>query len=479
MENSKTIRLAELSAHIEAVIRNAYRESSFWVIADVTSHVFKASSNYHFFELVEKDTHSNELLARFSAKAWGTGSGEIAIFEKTTGQPFTNNIHVLVQVKVEFHAIYGLQLRLTGIDPHYTLGLFEQQKQATLDKLIAENPSFIRREGEEYHTLNKSLLLHKVIQTIAVVSSGASAGLQDFKHTLENNQFGYRFRIDEYHTGVQGDAHALSFRNKLVEIFNSGQAYDAIVITRGGGAQTDLLLFDNYLIGQAIARIPIPVITGIGHHKNSTIADLMAHTATKTPTKSAEFIIAHNRQFEEDITRQQKAIIIRSQQLCAARLSMLSQLQARISHNSRSLLDNWKDGLQRTRQKALQSTNAVLFRKRTALVDISSKLSVRPRILIADKRNELRNQLANLEGFKTLYLKNQETNLSNYTRIIRLLSPENTLRRGFALVKYNNRISARGASIPVGAGISVILQDTELGALVQTKTNYDGKEPDL
>ena len=91
------------------------------------------------------------------------------------------------------------------------------------------------------------------------------------------------------------------FLEKLIAVFNSNKDYDAVVIIRGGGAQSDFLLFDNYELSRAIAKFPIPVITGIGHQKNETIVDLMAHTATKTPTKAAELIIAHNRNFEDDL----------------------------------------------------------------------------------------------------------------------------------------------------------------------------------
>lgn len=426
------------------------------MIADVTNHTFKPSSAYHYFELVEKDAHSNELLARFSSKAWGSGSRQIEQFEKITGQRFGNNIQVLVQVRVGFHGVYGLQLQLIAIDPRFTLGLIEQQKQATLDRLVAENPGFITRKGEDYFTKNKSLSLNRVIQTIAVISSGSSAGLQDFIHTLRSNGFGYRFRIDEYHTEVQGDSNAVAFRNKLVSIYNSGTGYDAIVITRGGGAQTDLLIFDNYLIGQAIARIPIPVITGIGHQKNTTIADLMAHTATRTPTQSAEFIIAHNRRFEEELLRIQKAVIIRSQQLCSLHGRTLTQIQTRISHQSRDLLNTWKDRLRAARQTTLQNTQSILYDRKTSL-----------------------RLLSNLGELKTRYLKNQEGHLAHCKALIRLASPANTLRRGFALVKFDGRIVARGEDIPVGGKISVLLHDQELGAIINKKTAYDGRDPDI
>ncbi|MES1250075.1 MAG: exodeoxyribonuclease VII large subunit, partial [Chitinophaga rupis] len=249
MNAATPIRLSELSSKVNAVISKAFQGLSFWVIADVTNHTHKQNTNYHYFELVEKNTITNTIVAKFSAKAWGNGSKELEAFERVTGQRFGENIQVLVNVIVEFHATYGLQLQLIQIDTNFTLGVIEKQRQETLEKLVRENPSFIEKKGEEYITRNSLLLLNPVIQTIAVISSRSSAGLQDFKHTLETNHFRYAFKVDEYYTGVQGEANAAALKDQLVKIFLSNIPYDAVVITRGGGAQTDFLIFDQYPVG--------------------------------------------------------------------------------------------------------------------------------------------------------------------------------------------------------------------------------------
>src|SRR6185437_16428647 len=121
------------------------------------------------------------------------------------------------------------------------LGVLAQQRQATLERLITENPEFIKKSGDLYITRNNQLKLNRVIQLIALISSDSSAGGEDFKHTLVNNSFGYIFQIDEYHTAVQGENNAEAFIAKMIEVFNAGRPYDAVVITRGGGAQTDFL----------------------------------------------------------------------------------------------------------------------------------------------------------------------------------------------------------------------------------------------
>jgi len=473
------IRLSELSSKVNAVIKNAFQATSFWVVADVTNHTHKHNSNYHYFELVEKDTASNTILAKFSAKAWGAGSKELESFEKITGQRFSDNIQVLVNVTVEFHATYGLQLQLQHIDVNFTLGVIEKQRQDTLEKLVLENPSFIEKIGEEYITRNKQLPLNRVIQTIAVISSRSSAGLQDFRHTLETNHFKYFFKIDEYYTGVQGDANAGALRDQLIEIFLSNIPYDAVVITRGGGAQTDFLIFDNYLVGQAIAKFPIPVITGIGHQKNTTIADLMAHTATKTPTRSAELIIAHNRAFEEALLNFQKRILIKSQQLFSTNFQSISYLNSMIVNKSRDLLNDHKGRIDQMNQIVVNSSKSILYRHKTSLFDISSQLLIKPRILVSNKAKDIDNLTANLRTFYTLYLKNQQGYLGHFTSLIKMVSPENTLKRGFTLIKLNNKIVSTADGIGAGTEISIVFSRDELNVTVNSKSPHHGNEFDL
>lgn len=102
------LRLSQLTATVAAAVNKAFAQQQFWVVADVTSHTFKTDTDYHYFDLVEKDPNSNRLIAKISAKAWGAGSASIANFQLITGQRFTNNIQVLVNVSVQYHAVYGL-----------------------------------------------------------------------------------------------------------------------------------------------------------------------------------------------------------------------------------------------------------------------------------------------------------------------------------------------------------------------------------
>jgi exodeoxyribonuclease VII large subunit len=454
---SQAIRLSQLTAAISETLNKTFNTLSFWVIADVTNHTFRTDKNYHNFDLVEKDPGSNAIIAKIQAKAWGKGAISISNFQALTGQHFTNNINVLVNVSVNFHAVFGLQLNVNDIDSSFTLGLLEQQRQATLARLVRENPEFIRKIGDGFLTKNKELELNRVIQKIAVVSSKTSAGWQDFHHTLENNPFNYYFSIDDYFTVVQGENNAQQFLSRLIDVFTSGKDYDAVVIIRGGGAQTDFLIFDDYMIGKAIAKFPIPVITGIGHQKNETIADLMAHTSTKTPTKAAELIINHNRSFEDVINRFRQQIIIKAQQKFSADLKALGQVNNTIVNQSRNIIASHKD----------------------LLYTIGTAILTKPKVTVYNKLNDIRQIRSNLNTFSSMYLKNQNGYLAHFVSMIRIASPENTLKRGFAIVKTKDKITSNPDDLVIGQDLEIILSDKEITATVTSKKDYDGNDFNL
>jgi exodeoxyribonuclease VII large subunit len=450
----KHIRLSELNQKITTAIYNAFNNISFWVVADVTNHTFRDQKSYHNFELVEKDPVSNSILAKIPGKAWGNGSLRVAAFERQTGQKFTNNINVLVNVSVEFHPVYGLQVNLNDIDPAFTLGVLEQQRQAVLEALVAKNPEHISKSGNRYLTRNNQLELNVVIQKIAIICSKTSAGAEDFRHTLDNNSQGYKFFIDNYFTVVQGENNADQFLQKIIEVFNSGKDYDVVVIIRGGGAQTDFLMFDSYPIGRAIARFPIPIITGIGHQKNETVADLMAHTQTKTPTKAAEFIIAHNKSFEDSMVDLQRSIIIRTQQI----------------------LSRTKDDLNEIRQHTIDTARSVLHINQRCVLNVASQIVSVPKIMLNNRINDLSNRSENLKSFAQQFIKDKRGLLEHHVSMIRIMKPDSILKRGFAIVKSGGKIISNADNIVEGSNVDIILSGSRLNATVNEKTSHDGSE---
>lgn len=457
MSTIPSIKLSELTSQIQQVIDGFFGHKTFWIIADITNYTYKPQSNYHYFELVEKDKSAAKILAKVAGRAWGNASVNISNFEKATGQKFKNDINVLIQVSVQYNPSFGLQLNLLDIDTNFTLGLFEQQRKETLERLLRENQAFIKRAGDGYLTRNSSLVLNQVIQRIAVISSDTSAGFQDFKHSLEHNPFGYKFDVDDYFALVQGDGNAKQFLARIIEVYESQIPYDALVIIRGGGAQTDFLIFDNYELNRAIAKFPIPVITGIGHQKNETIADLMAHTSTKTPTKAAEFIIAHNRSFEDHLIGIQKMLLIKTYQM--------------INHH--------KDRLVRLNQITINTTRNVLHEHHKNIMNLSGLMLSYPRIVISNKRKDLSNLALNLQSYSKMYFLNKTAYIAHFQSVMRIMSPQNILNKGFAILKVNGKITGDADQIEVGTELTVRLASSEIKTIVKSKSAYDENEFNL
>ena len=447
MQIPNHIKLSDLTRSIQKIISNNFFNKTFWVIAEISNLKYYPAKNYYFFDLIEKDTVSNNVLTSIKGTAWSTSVNRIKNFEYVTGQKFDSNIQVLLSVSVEYHITYGLKLNLLDVDPSFTLGNLERQRQQTLQRLLIENPGFIQFSDGQYTTFNKSLQINPVIQHIALIASQNSDGYNDFKHELENNHYHYLFNIDEYPAQVQGGNSDEQIVNRLVQIFTSGKIYDAVVIVRGGGTQADFLIFDSYELAKAIAKFPIPVFTGIGHTRNESIADMMAYSAVKTPTKVAESIISHNRFFEEKIINTRKAIVSKTNEIIAFNKLSLSQVKSLLQSKSKDIVH----------------TND---RDLSALKSIISELAMRK--IIASKQAIERHSMALKNAATSLITKNQ-FRLDGHAQLVKHLSPDAVLKRGYALVYQNGKIVVDPEKIEAGSEIITLLANTEIISTVKNK----------
>ena len=466
-DGTPSMQLSELTKLIEGVIKESFRQR-YWVVADVTSHKFYESKRHHYFQLVEKGER-DQILAQASVVAWKNGHRRISKFERTTGQRFTNGISVLVAVTVDYHRVHGLKLTLQDISHEFTLGKLQQQKEDVLARLLEKCGDFIQKDGDEYWTRNKSLRLRPVLQKIAVIGASNSAGMEDFRHSLEANDFGYGFEVDPYPCKVQGEGGAEIIARRLVEVFNTGKPYDAVVILRGGGSQSDFLIFDQFVVGRVVAKFPIPIITGLGHQKDQTVADLMAHVSTKTPTKVAEYIIARNRAFEEGILKLQNKLIIRIQHLLSARVQGVSEHNSRIVNTARTKLANCKDETTRYNRVVVQCAQSLINYNKQVIQDAAHRVIARPNERLRVHQTELAGMKDRLTKGSTGLLKHTREYLGHHASVVRLASPDNILKRGFAIVKIGERIIVNHDEIAIGDRIRVIFASGGLTAKVEKK----------
>lgn len=282
------ISLFELNQLIKQAL-DQQLEPTYWVVAEI-GELKQAGQGHAYLDLVEKN--GNQILAKMRANIWAYSYRTISgRFQSVTGQPLKSGMKILAQVSVTFHELYSISLNVKDIDPNFTLGERARIRQEIIEKLSKEGMI----------DLNKRITLPTVPQKIAIISSASAAGFGDFTNQLDNNRNGYLIKYRLYQATLQGSEAAATmlaaFKNILID--QSEAKFDAIVIIRGGGAQLDLDCFDDYNLALEIAKSPIPVITGIGHERDETIADLVAHTKMKTPTAVAEFILSGFRDFED------------------------------------------------------------------------------------------------------------------------------------------------------------------------------------
>ena len=276
----QALSLYELNGLVKRSIRSCLPDT-YWVQAEL-SDVRSNYSGHCYLEFIQKDAGGNNLIAKARGTIWSNIYKMLKpYFEQETGQAFTSGIKVLVQVSVEFHELYGYSLTVLDIDPTYTVGDMERKRREILRQL----------EEEGVIDLNKELEMPMLPQRIAVISSATAAGYGDFCNQLSNNPRGYGFRTELFPAIMQGERVEESILSALDAINNRLEEFDVVVIIRGGGATSDLSGFDTYLLAASCAQFPLPIITGIGHERDDTVIDKVAHTRVKTPTAAAEFLI--------------------------------------------------------------------------------------------------------------------------------------------------------------------------------------------
>lgn len=356
-------------------------QDKIWVKAEIAS--CKVVRGIAYLDLIEKEEgQSDKVIAQQSAVIWQSTLQKLngKLSEPITGF-LENGREILVLVQIDFNVRYGLKLVIDDIDPAYTLGKLFQQRQE-LEKLIFT---------EKLHEPNKLIPLAPVIQKIAILSNEQAAGYQDFVHQLTENAMNYAFSLTLYPISLQGTLVEETVLIQLAEILKANNAFDVVLILRGGGSKLDLSGFDSIKICRAISSFPIKIITGIGHEVDETLSDIVAGISLKTPTAVAEYLLYHNQTFEASI--QQMVLIIN---------------------------DNARYKVQQSKLKLLRCQH---------------ELSLRPMRVIDRTNTKLQNIQQYLPNLINNRLKKEEVKLSFLQRLIDLVTISSTLKRGFSITQ--------------------------------------------
>lgn len=452
MTGTSYIRLSELLTLVDDALRTTIGEKTWWILAEIKER--NDRGEYIYFELAEKATAGEDLVAKIRASVWRREAiAAFRNFEDLTGKRPDKGMQVLVRAGVNFHPVHGLTLQLFDIDSQHMLGQLELQRRQTIAQL-ATHPD-IRYDQGRFDTPNKRAELPAVIQHIAVISSASAAGYQDFVDSLTNNPFGYHYSVRPYYSIVQGDKAAESMRDQLLAVYKDlqeGKPTDVVVLIRGGGAQSDLLPFDQFRLALALAKFPVPVIAGIGHLKNESVADMVVNTSVKTPTQAAEFLIDHNRQFEEEVEAAREMIILKSQNLMAVMARKLDHASAKINSGAITLVH--------TRTRHLERLKDHLRAGATA--NLGANI------------NRLNEQRMRLEAIADKFMFTRQHQLDKLEEKMRLLDPMIILKRGYSMLMRDGEIISSAQKLHPGETVNIVFSDGNASAqITDIKPNQD------
>jgi exodeoxyribonuclease VII large subunit len=441
------LKLSQLQDLVRGTLEAAFQGQSWWVIADADEVDDRGSIVYLTF--IEKGS-DNAPAARLTG--WINNPEALTRFrnfEDLTGKLVRDlkGLQVLVRVTVTLHRTAGLRLNVLDIDPHFMLGQLEQQRQETYRKLAAK-PG-VQLVNGRWQTPNKQLELPAVIQHIAVITSASAAGFEDFSHKLRNDAAQYGFVIEGFFAQLQGEGAAESMRDQLLAVYERSRSsrFDVVVMIRGGGAQSDLLPFDSFSLAWPVAKFPIPVITGIGHQRNESITDTMAHTALKTPTETAQFIIDHNLAYENELDETYQRIVQQSRSKIATEKLILEKTSAALGSSIRMLLNEHAGKLTRT-ETTVTSGSRNLLRNAPATVNrLQQQIATGAVRLNRNAAVSVLQLQQNIKQSAQYALQQSSHKLTLLTEQVRLLHPDNVLRRGYTYVTQQNKVITAAAQL--------------------------------
>ena len=277
MDSNRHITLAQLQGRISIALADAL-PLPVWVSAEIADIKINASGHC-YIELIEKNEKTGATEAQARATIWRSQvMSTIGRFEQESGQRLAKGMKILFKATVSHHAVYGMSLQIQQIDALHTIGDMERRRQQTIEQL--------QKEG--VWEMNRSLPMPLVVQRVAVISSATAAGYQDFMKELSRSA--YRIKTELFEATMQGERCDESIVAALYAVAERSDEFDAVAIIRGGGSTGDLECYNSYLLAFAVTQFPLPVLTGIGHDKDTSVTDMVAHTPLKTPTAVAAWI---------------------------------------------------------------------------------------------------------------------------------------------------------------------------------------------
>ncbi|HLW32058.1 MAG TPA: exodeoxyribonuclease VII large subunit [Aequorivita sp.] len=456
-ENIKIFTLLEVTKSIERTLANRYK-SSYWIKAEMNKLNYYPHSGHCYPSLVEK--RDGKVIAEIRGVLWKTDYLRInKRFQEILKEPLKDGIKILFLARISYNPTHGLSLIISDIDPSFTLGDLEKEKQETIKRL--------HKEGV-FHK-NQQLNFPLLPQRIAIISVETSKGYADFLKIIQNNSWNYKFFLHLFPALLQGDKAAERISHQLERIKKVKHHFDVVAIIRGGGGEVGLSCYNNYELATQIADFPIPVVTGIGHATNETVSEMVAFSNAITPSKLAQFLLQKFHDFSVPVQEAERKLKDKSQRILKdektrfhSEIKLFRSLTENVLNTNRSKIANTAASLVQQVRFRFKNEDGVLRdyvfnigRNSNFSID-QSKLNI---IQIKDKLfSKTENQLQQSE----LILDNIEKNIHN-------MDPKNVLKRGYSITRFNGKAIKEISEIKPGDLLQTIIFDGVVESTV-TKT---------
>nr|WP_202405985.1 exodeoxyribonuclease VII large subunit [Hufsiella ginkgonis] len=425
--------MPEVLSSIQRTIADRYK-STFWVKAELHKLNHYSHSGHCYPEMVEK--RDGRVIAQMKAVLWKNDFREInGRFMKILHEPLKDGITILFCAAITFDPVHGLSLRITDIDPVFSLGELERERLETVTRLTVEG--ILRR--------NQSLRFPLLPQRIAVISVETSKGYSDFLKVINYNSWGYRFYCHLFPALLQGDRSPDSIIAQLRRIKKAAAHFDVVALIRGGGADVGLSSYNNYALAREIALFPLPVITGIGHSTNETVAEQISFRNAITPTELADFLLQQFHNFSVPVQRAGQVIADRARRV-------LDDENVQFAHTTRYF-----------RLAAIR----LLAGRSTVIDQLSEGLSRQCRFILSRERDQVAGLGDALKENAAEHFAAQARELSGLEKNVRIMDPANVLKRGYSITFVNGKIATGVAGLEEGDQLLTQLADGTVTSTVQ------------
>lgn len=451
--------LLEVSKSVQKTISERYK-SAYWIKAEMNKLNHYSHSGHCYPELIEKK--DGKIIAQIRSNLWRDDFKNINNnFLRTLKEPLKDGIKILFLAKINFDPLYGISLQILDIDPSYTLGDLEKEKQLTIEKLHSEN----------IFTLNKTRSLPLLPQRIAIISVETSKGYLDFKNVLDQNPWGYKFFHYLFPSILQGEKAVIGIVQQLKRIEKVAHHFDVVAIIRGGGGDVGLSCYNNYQMSKAVASFPIPVITGIGHATNETVCEMVSFQNAITPTKIAEFLIQKFHNFSVPVQKARDLIIAKSKQILdeehrnlQVEMKLFRSVTETIILQNRNQLENSKKSISQNSQFIIRNNQSTIEHYKEQIVKSSQAVLKQNTIFLQHSKDNLYIQ-------SKLQTKQESLQLDNFEKNLKNLDPINILKRGFSITRYNGRAVKDISEVEDGNLLQTEIYKGKITSIIQSRNN--------